>query len=51
MIPGKHGAIIINPTPAVEIKKYKNGKPTVLEYDGSRFIQEQQTRGRKAEKK
>ncbi|WP_158233705.1 hypothetical protein [Sporosarcina sp. P21c] len=40
MIPGKHGAIIINPTPVVTVTKRKNGKPTVLQYEGLRFVQD-----------
>ncbi|MGE7545044.1 hypothetical protein [Sporosarcina newyorkensis] len=51
MIPNKNGAIIINPTPSVRVIKRKNGKPTVIEYDGHRFIQEQQPRGKKVKPK
>lgn len=40
MKPGKQGAIIINPTPTVTVTKRKNGKPTVLEYEGYRFVQD-----------
>lgn len=47
MIPGLHGAIIINPPPTVTVIKRKNNKPTVIEYDGLRFIQDQQPRGSK----
>ncbi|WP_158232828.1 hypothetical protein [Sporosarcina sp. P17b] len=47
MIPGKHGAIIINPTPTVTVTKRKNGKPTVLQYEGLRFIQDESNRGRR----
>lgn len=50
MIPGKHGAIIINPTPQITVIKRKNNKPTVIQYDGLRFIQEQQPRSTKRRK-
>lgn len=47
MKPNEHGAIIINPTPTVTVTKRKNGKPTVLQYEGLRFIQDESNRGRR----
>lgn len=47
MDPNEHGVIIINPTSEVTVIKRKNNKPSVIMYEGLRFIQEQQPRSRK----
>ncbi|WP_158232448.1 hypothetical protein [Sporosarcina sp. P13] len=47
MKPNEYDAIIINPTPTVKVLKKRKGKPTVIEYGGLRFIQEQQPRSTK----
>lgn len=38
MIPGKHGAIIINPTPHTRVIKSRNNRATVIEYGGERYV-------------
>lgn len=40
MKPNEHGAIIINPMQEVTVTKRKKGKPTVIEYQGLRFVQD-----------